>query len=104
MLPLRCCRILRPRQALIGTGILLHAPHGEQARKFADWLLTDEALLVLQSNKFYFVPANPATLAYKRLAVRNPVLFNQLADFPKEKRQELLDRWVKQVRLASDSN
>ena len=24
--------------------------------------------------------------------------------FPKEKRQELLDRWVKQVRLASDSN
>lgn len=101
-------KIIQPEEGtaytLIGNGILLHAPHGEQARKFADWLLTDEALLVLQSNKFYFVPTNPATLAYKRLAVRNPVLFNQLADFPKEKRQELLDRWVKQVRLASDSN
>ena len=84
---------------LTGTGILLDAPHGEQAKKFADWLLTDEAMLVLQSNKFYFIPCNPTTLAYKQLAVRNPSLFNQLADFPKEKRQELLDKWVKQVRI-----
>ena len=84
---------------LTGTGILLDAPHGEQAKKFADWLLTDEAMLVLQSNKFYFIPCNPTTLAYKQLAVRNPSLYNQLADFPKEKRQELLDKWVKQVRI-----
>lgn len=84
---------------LTGTGILLDAPHGEQAKKFADWLLTDEAMLVLQTNKFYFIPCNPTTLAYKQLAVRNPSLFNQLADFPREKRQELLDKWVKQVRI-----
>ena len=84
---------------LTGTGILLDAPHGEQAKKFADWLLTDEAMLVLQTNKFYFIPCNPTTLAYKQLAVRNPSLFNQLADFSREKRQELLDKWVKQVRI-----
>lgn len=96
-------KIIQPEEGtayvLMGTGVLLNAPHGEQAKKFADWLLTDEAQLVLQNNKFYFVPTNPATLAYKRLAVRNPALFKQLADFPREKRQELLDRWVKQVRL-----
>lgn len=96
-------KIIQPEEGtayvLIGTGVLLNAPHGEQAKKFADWLLTDEAQLVLQNNKFYFVPTNPATLAYKRLAVRNPVLFKQMADFPREKKQELLDRWVKLVRL-----
>lgn len=98
-------KIIQPEEGtaytLIGTGVLLNAPHGEQAKKFADWLLTDEALLTLQANKFYFVPTNPATLAYKSLAVRNPRLFNQLADFPQAKKQELLDKWVKQVRISN---
>ena len=99
-------KIIQPAEGtaymLTGTGILLNAPNGEQAKKFADWLLTDEAMLVLQSNKFYFMPCNPNTLAYKQLAVRNPLLFDQLADFPKEKRQELLDKWVKQVRINNN--
>ena len=97
-------KIIQPAEGtaymLTGTGILLNAPHEEQAKKFADWLLTDEAMLVLQSNKFYFIPCNPDTLAYKQLAVRNPSLFEQLADFSKEKQQELLDKWVKQVRIS----
>lgn len=97
-------KIVQPEEGtaytLIGTGILLDAPHGDQARQFADWLLTDEAMLVLQSNKFYFVPANPASMAYKKLALSNPVLFPQLADFPREQKKALLDHWVKQVRIS----
>ena len=96
-------KIIQPEEGtaytLLGTGILLNAPQAELAKKFADWLLTDEAMLVLQSNKFYFVPCNPDTLAYKRLAVRNPRLFDQQADYPPAKKQELLDIWVKQVRI-----
>lgn len=85
--------------SLIGMGILWQAPHGELAKKFADWLLTDDAQLVLQKNKFYFVPTNSALLAAKGLSVRSPLLFAQQADYSLEKRQQLLDMWVKQVRL-----
>lgn len=96
-------KIVQPAEGtaytLTGTGILLGAPHGELARKFADWLLTDEAMLVLAENKFFFIPTNPATIAYKQLALRSPVLFPQLADYPQEKKQQLLDRWVKEVRI-----
>jgi len=99
-------KIIQPEEGtaynLIGTGILLHAPHSEHAKKFADWLLTDEAMLVLQSNRFYFTPTNPASLAYKRLAVRNPLLFRHVPDFTKEKQQELLDKWVKGVRINAN--
>ena len=96
-------KIVQPAEGtaytLVGTGILLGAPHGELAKKFADWLLTDEAMLVLAENRFFFIPTNPATIAYKQLALRSPMLFQQLADYPQEKRQQLLDRWVKEVRI-----
>lgn len=99
-------KIIQPEEGtaytLLGTGLLLNAPHREQAQEFADWLLSDEAMLVLQSHEFYFVPSNPATLAYKQLAVRNPVLFDNVPDFSPEMRQALLDRWVKEVRINAD--
>lgn len=96
-------RIVQPAEgtaySLVGTGILWQAPHGELAKDFADWLLTDDAQLVMQQNRFYFIPTNSALLASKGLSVRSPLLFNQLADYPVEKKQQLLDMWVKQVRL-----
>lgn len=99
-------KIIHPEEGtaytLLGTGILLDAPHSEQAKEFADWLLTDDALLILQSNKFYFVPTNPTSLASKRLAVRSPILFGQIPDFPQAKKQELLDKWVKNVRINTN--
>ncbi len=96
-------KIVQPSEGtvytLTGTGILLGAEHGEMAKKFADWLLTDEAMLVLSDNQFYFVPTNPATIAYKQMALRSPRLLQETVDYPKEKRQQLLDRWVKEVRI-----
>lgn len=84
---------------LTGTGILKNAPQGAAARNFADWLLGDEAQLVLQRNNFYFVPVNPAALAYKTFAGKNIVLFTQPVDFSAQQRHELLDRWVKNIRI-----
>lgn len=84
---------------LIGTGLLLKSPHEEHARAFADWLQGDEAHLALQQSNFFFVPANRNTLAYKKLTNKNIALFMPLVDLPKERQQELLDKWVKQVRM-----
>lgn len=84
---------------LTGTGILKNAAQGAAARKFADWLLGDEAQLALQRNNFYFVPVNPAALAYKTFAGKNIILFNQPVDFSAQQRHELLDRWVKNIRI-----
>ena len=84
-----------------GTGIAFKASPADvaAARQFADWLLSDEAQLALQSHGFYFVPTNPSTLAYKGFAGKNMVLFNAEPQFTPEKRHELLDRWVKEIRL-----
>lgn len=84
---------------LIGTGLLLNAPHEEQAKVFADWLQGDEAQLVLQRSNFFFVPANRNTLAHKKLTNKNISLFTPLVDLPKERKQELLDKWLRQVRM-----
>ena len=84
---------------LTGTGILKNAPQAALARNFADWLLGDEAQLVLQKNSFFFVPVNPATLAYKTFAGKNIILFSQQADYSAQQRHDLLDRWVKNIRI-----
>lgn len=69
------------------------------AAKFADWLLSDEAQLYLQTNGFYFVPTNPQTLAYKSFAGKNLVLFDGRQNFSDEQQRAFLDRWVRDVRL-----
>lgn len=69
------------------------------AAKFADWLLSDEAQLYLQTNGFYFVPTNPQTLAYKSFAGKNLVLLNDRQKFSDEKKRAFLDRWINDVRL-----
>lgn len=84
---------------LIGTGLLLNAPHSEQARAFADWLQGDEAQLTLQRNNFFFVPANRNILAYKKLTGKDIKLFLPFVDLSKERKQGLLDKWMKEVRM-----
>ncbi len=86
---------------LTGTAIPETAGEMERsaAENFADWLLSDEAQMVLQSHGFYFLTTNPDTLAYKSFAGKNIVLFHQLIDFTPEQKHDFLDRWVKYVRL-----
>lgn len=84
-----------------GTGIVYKAAPADEtaAKEFANWLLSDEAQLALQSRGFYFVPTNPSTLAYKGFAGKNLLLFSAEPQFSPEKRHELLDKWVKEIRL-----
>lgn len=90
-----------------GTGYLLtgfgitttDATKNLVAAKFADWLLSDEAQLYLQTNGFYFIPTNPQTLAYKSFAGKNLSLFDNRKNFSKEQQHAFLDYWVKNVRL-----
>ena len=69
------------------------------AAKFADWLLSDEAQLYLQTNGFYFIPTNPQTLAYKSFAGKNLLLFDNQQNFSEQQQRAFLDFWVKNVRL-----
>ena len=71
------------------------------AAEFSDWLLSDEAQLVLQKNDFYFVPTNPQTLAYKKFAGKNLRLFDVNRPFNEQQRHYYLDQWVKQIRLGA---
>ena len=84
---------------LMATGMLKGYKNPVPARRFADWLLGDDAQLVLQSNNFFFVPTNPGTLASKQLAVRNIKLFESHVQFSSHDRHALLDRWVKNIRI-----
>lgn len=88
---------------LTGTGIALGASERDTAaaQAFADWLLTDDAQMALQSHSFFFLTTNPDTMAYKSFAGKNIVLFSQGVYFTKEQKKSLLDRWVREVRFAS---
>ena len=84
---------------LTGVGLAEGAKNEEQAKAFAEWLLGDEAQLALQSREFFFVPLNPVTIAYKSFPGKDVVLFSRPQDFSPSQRHDLLDRWVKEVRL-----
>ena len=72
----------------------------KEAEVFADWLLSDDVQRVLQTNGFYFLSTNPQTLAHKKFAGKDLVLFNNIQHFTPEQKYEFLDRWVKQVRFG----
>ena len=84
---------------LTGAGIVEGAKNEAQAEDFVEWLLSDEAQLVLQSREFFFVPLNPVTIAYKSFPGKDVVLFSRPQEFSPSARHDLLDRWVKEVRL-----
>ena len=84
---------------LTGIGVLKDGEAGKNARSFGDWLLGDEGQLVLQSNGFFFVPANPSALAGKSFAGKNIVLFTKPVPADGKRKHSLLDKWVKNIRL-----
>ena len=85
---------------LTGVGVTTQdAMKNLAAKNFADWLLSDDAQLILQKNGFYFLPTNPATLSYKSFAGKNLVLLNKSKNFSEVERQNFLDRWVKYIRF-----
>lgn len=84
-----------------GTGLLVRA--GKQdaimAKSFADWLLSDEAQIALQSHNYFFIPTNPGTMAYKSFAGKNLVLFTQPITFTDAQKHRLLDEWARDIRF-----
>ncbi len=82
---------------LTGAGLLREGRPA--AENFVEWLLSDEAQLALQRENVFFVPANPATLAYKQMSGKNIVLFDAVPAYSPAERGAMLDRWLKNVRF-----
>lgn len=84
---------------LTGIGICRQARAAAEARRFVQWLLGDDVQTALQSQRFFFVPTNGETLAYKSFSGKNLRLFTQYSDLSAAQRQGVLDRWVKTIRF-----
>ena len=86
---------------ITGTGILASSGDKEKvlAQHFADWLLSDEAQIALQSHNYFFVPTNPGTMAYKTFPGKNLTLFTQVPQFSSEQKHNLLDTWAREIRF-----
>ena len=86
---------------LFAAGIVFKAKEADvrEAQLFTDWLLTDEPQWLLVKKKIYFLTTNPNTLAYKSFAGKNIFLFEADPQYSGIEKQELLDRWVKEVRF-----
>lgn len=95
--------VIYPREGtaymLTGAGVVRGSSRKEQARAFVDWLLQDDVQLALQRNKFYFVPANYATIAYKTYTGKELKLFDEYSVLNGAERRAVLDRWIKEVRF-----
>ena len=86
---------------LTGVGITTaDAKKNLAAKNFSDWLLSDDAQLVLQKNGFYFLSTNPRTLAYKTFAGKNISLLDKSKNFSEVEKQNFLERWVKYIRFG----
>lgn len=84
---------------LTGAGILKNAANPVVAQALLHWLTGDEAQMCLQKNGFFFVPANQTTMAYKSFSGKNIVLFDNYSDLSWEQKNNVLDRWVKNIRF-----
>lgn len=84
---------------LTGAAILKNTARQAEARQFVHWLLGDEAQMCQQKNRFFFVPTNQETMAYKSFSGKNLVLFDNYTDLNQEQKRAVLDRWIKHIRL-----
>lgn len=88
---------------LTGFGIATQNETRKQAAEnFSDWLLSDEAQMILQKTGFYFISTNPRSLAYKTFAGKNLVLFNDNQNFTDQQKNLFLNRWVEQIRFKTN--
>ncbi len=86
---------------LTGAALTAGAPHADDARKFIDWLLQNQAQEVLYTNKYYLVPTNPEARLAKEYEGKNLKIFDIKTAMTPEQKAKLLDKWVQTVRLAS---
>lgn len=86
---------------LTGAAIVSGTSHMAEAKQFIDWLLQDNAQAVLQQNKFFFVPANQSTTAYKTFTNKNIKLLEHKPVLTGDEKRLILDKWVQYVRLNS---
>lgn len=84
---------------LTGAALTKNTANKEEAKQFIHWLIEDDVQFSLQENKFFFVPTNQETIAYKSFSGKNLVLFENYSDLDAAQKYALLDRWVKNVRL-----
>jgi len=84
---------------LTGVGIVKGTKNRIEVEQFVNWLVQDDVQLCLQKNKFFFVPTNQETIAYKVFTGKNLKLFENYSDLNAEQKHAVLDRWVKNVRL-----
>ena len=99
-------QILYPEEGtaflLTGVGLIAGTKHEADAKQFIDWLLQDAAQNTLSQNNFHFIPSNPETLVYKNYVTKNIKLWEGQEIFTTEQKSQLLDKWVKTVRLAGN--
>jgi iron(III) transport system substrate-binding protein len=86
---------------LTGTALIAGTKHATEAKQFIDWLLQDTAQSILYTNRFYLIPTNPGTYIYKYYDTKNIKLLESKENFTIEQKNQLLDKWVQTVRLAS---
>ncbi len=85
---------------MTGVGITTAGGESAIAGAFADWLLTDEAMLVMRCHDLFYMPTNPTAIATKAFVGKGHVLFEQPEEpMSAADRQRLLDRWVREVRM-----
>lgn len=84
---------------LTGIGVLRGAKQKPEVEQFIHWLLSDEVQLCLQKNRFFFVPTNQETIAFKSFSGKNMVLFENYSDLNQEQKAAVLDRWIKNIRM-----
>lgn len=85
---------------LTGFGILKGAKHKTEVVQFMHWLISDDAQMCLQSNKFFFVPTNQESLSYKSFSGKNLQLFKKDMNYTEAEKDDLLNRWVKNIRFG----
>jgi iron(III) transport system substrate-binding protein len=86
---------------LTGAAVVSGTTHGAEAKQFLDWLLQDSVQATLHKNKFFFIPTNQETTAYKAYTNKNLKLLDNQHMLNGEEKKQILDKWVQKVRLSS---
>ncbi|MDD4600795.1 hypothetical protein SDC9_06159 [bioreactor metagenome] len=86
---------------LTGVGLVSGSSHKTDSKAFMDWLVQNNAQIVLEKNKFYYVPTNPELPGYKDFNQKNVKLLENKDIVTIEQKHRLLDKWVQTVRISS---
>ena len=86
---------------LTAAALVDKAPRPAEAKLFIDWLATKEAQSLLALHGVYFVPTNGETPWPKEFNARAASLVSIDDRLTTEAQAQLLDKWVKDVRLSA---